>query len=80
MNEFRAKMGEDGRIVIPAACRRLLHVKPGEELIMHVDKDELHVFSLKHSLKKAQEKVQKYSKGKSLVKQLKTMRKEEADE
>lgn len=37
MNEFRVKMHENGRIVIPAACRHLLHLKPGEELVLRVE-------------------------------------------
>lgn len=74
MQEYRTKMGEDGRIVIPADCRRLLHLHPGEELIIHIEKEELHLYSLKHSLKKAQEAVQKYTKGRSLVTKLKEMR------
>ncbi len=74
MHEYRAKLGEDGRIVIPAECRRKLHLQPGEELIIHIEKEELHLYSLKHSLKKAQETVQKYAKGQSLVAKLKDMR------
>ena len=27
MNEYRTKLGEDGRIIIPAACRRQLHLE-----------------------------------------------------
>lgn len=77
MVEYRTKMGEDGRIVIPSDCRRQLHLQPGEELIIHIDNNELHVYSLKHSLKKAQEAVKKYAKGSSLVEKLKEMRKKE---
>lgn len=78
MLEFRTKMSEDGRIVIPATYRRQLHLKSGEELIMRLEDDELHLISLKNSLKKAQQLVQKYAKNKSLQKILKTMRKEDA--
>lgn len=78
MLEFRTKMGEDGRIVIPAAYRKQLDLKPGEELIMRLEHDELHLTSFKRSLKKAQQLVQKYAKNKSLQKILKEMRKEDA--
>lgn len=77
MKEFRAKMGEGGRIVIPVFIRRELHIKPGEELIMKMDKNELHVISSKQALKNAQDKIQGLSKGTSLVKKLKKLRRED---
>ncbi len=79
MNEFRAKMAENGRIIIPAAIRHELGLLPGEELIIRLANDELHIFSLKHSLKKAQTTVQKYAKKQSLVHKLKMMRREDSD-
>lgn len=39
MHAFRAKLGKDGRIVIPAYCRRILHLQHGEELIIHIHDD-----------------------------------------
>lgn len=74
MSEFRTRIGEDGRVVIPAAYRKELHLEPGEELIIRLDDDELRLISLRHSLKKAQKLVQKYAKNKSLQKLLKDMR------
>jgi AbrB family looped-hinge helix DNA binding protein len=79
MSEFRAKMNENGRIVIPAACRRLLDIKPGEDLILLVEDHELRVFSLQHSLQKAKAIVRLHAKNKSLVKQLKTLRQSDKD-
>ncbi len=77
MNDYRTKLGEDGRVVIPASCRRELHLVPGEELIIRVENNEMHLMSLKYSLKKAQELVQSYAKKQSLVTHLKKMRQEE---
>jgi len=77
MNEYRVKMSENGRILIPAALRRQLHIEPGEELVIHVDDNELHLYSLKYSLKKAQNLVRKHAKNKSLINELKKMRKED---
>lgn len=79
MNEFRTKMTENGRIIIPAALRRELHILPGEELVLRLDDDELRIFSLKHSVKKAQATVRKYAKNKSLVQKLKQLRDEDAN-
>ncbi len=77
MNEYRTKLGEDGRVIIPAACRRQLHLEPGEELIIRVENSEMHLFKLKHSLEKAQSLVKHYAKNRSLVKKLTDMREED---
>lgn len=74
MLEFRTKLGEDGRVVIPASCRRELHLIPGEELVVRVENNSLYLISLKQSLKKAQALTQKYTKKSSLVKILKAER------
>ncbi len=71
-------MSENGRITIPALCRQELHLEPGDDLIIHIADEEMRIFSLEHSLHKAQKLVQKYAKNKSLVKQLKLMRHEDS--
>jgi AbrB family looped-hinge helix DNA binding protein len=79
MQEFRTKMASNGRIIIPAAIRRLLDLMPGEELVLHVENHELRVISLKYSLKKAKAVVKRHAKNKSLVNELKKMRHEDAE-
>ena len=79
MREFRSKIGEDGRVVIPALFRRELHIEPGEELIIKMEKNELRVISGKQSLKNAQQKVQLFAKGVSLVEKLKVLRQEDQE-
>lgn len=76
-HEFRAKLGDDGRIIIPAPCRKQLQLQAGEELIIHVEKNELHISSLKNALKKAQARVRHYAKNQSLVEKLILMRQED---
>lgn len=78
MNEFRAKMNVNGRVLIPAECRNALHLKQNEELVITIVDDELRIYSLRHALKKAQELVQSYAKNQSLVKKLKEMRQEDS--
>jgi AbrB family looped-hinge helix DNA binding protein len=78
MTEFRTKMSENGRITIPALCREQLHLEPGKDLIIRIDNEEMRIFSVEHSLRKAQKLVQKYAKNKSLLKQLKNMRSEDS--
>ena len=78
MNEYRVKITENGRIIIPALLRKAMHITAGEELVVRFDNDELRIFSLKHSLKKAQKIVHQYAKNKSLVQKLKVMRNEDS--
>lgn len=79
MNAYRVKLGENGRVVIPAAVRRQLHVVTGEDLVIRVEDNELRICSLKYSLEKARSLVRKYTKNKNLVDQLKAMRQEDFD-
>ena len=77
MNESRTKMGEGGRIIIPAAFRRQLNIAVGEELVIRLDSRGLHLFTLKQSLRKAQDLVRHHAKNKKLVKKIKSLRKED---
>lgn len=77
MNEFRVKLGENGRVTIPISCRKLLHLEAGEELIVRIKEGELHLIGLRESLKRAQTLVQKHAGERSLVKSLKKLRQEE---
>lgn len=74
MKEYRAKLGENGRVIIPVTCRKMLDLQSGEELILHVVDNELHITSLKQSLQKAQLLVQSYAKQQSLTKILRELR------
>lgn len=77
MKEYRSKLGESGRFVIPAACRKMLHFEAGEELILRVAKNELHIISLKQSLNQAQSLVKKYANKQNLVNMLRELRRED---
>lgn len=79
MHEFHIRLESNGRIVLPADCRRQLHFKPGEELILRIDDDELRLYSLKHSLRKAQALVRQKVKSKNFVDDFIASRREEAD-
>ena len=53
MFQYRAKITENGRLLLPAACRKALGVKGGDELIMHLADDELRITSAKQALRRA---------------------------
>ncbi len=77
MTEYRAKLGNNGRFVIPSSCRKQLHLQPGEELILRVENCELHVLSLKRAVKNAQLKVQQYTSQYVLTDKLAALRNED---
>jgi len=77
MNDYRAKLSDNGRIVIPANCRKILHLVPGEELILRLEKNGLHLMSLKQSLKQAQAVIENYAKKQDLTQKLRELRNED---
>lgn len=80
MKEYRATMSPNGRIVIPAKCRKALNMQAGELIILRVVDKELHLCSINHSIKRAQDTVTQAMKGKKgLVNELIQERRAEAD-
>ena len=55
----RVKLGEGGRLVIPAAMREALGVKPGDELALEVEDGELKIKSYLAVIREIQARVQK---------------------
>lgn len=72
-----AKIGLDGRILIPASYRRELHFEPGAALVLTIENDRLQIVALKEVAKRAQASVKKHSKKQSLTALLKQERKED---
>lgn len=54
---YKITMGEGGRIVIPAACRKALGIKPGDTLSLRVQDRELRLIQQQEALRKLQEMV-----------------------
>lgn len=52
MQEFRIKIGEGGRLVIPAAYREAMDVRVGDELVLRMHEGELRIFRQAEALKK----------------------------
>ncbi len=72
MGDYKAKIGPNGRIVIPAACRKALGVGPGDELLMRLEDGELKLFTREQLFRRAQTRVAKHARktGKSAVDEL----------
>ena len=77
--ETRARVNENGRVVIPASFRKALGINAGDELVLQIKDDELRIMTLKRRIQRAQESVRRHIKpGRSLVDELIAERREAA--
>jgi len=77
--ETRARVNENGRVVIPASFRKALGISAGDEVVLRIEDDELRITTLKRRLERAQRLVRKHvKKGTSLVDELIAERREAA--
>ena len=77
MHEYRAKLGDNGRIVIPANYRKILQLVAGDELILSLEENGLHLRSLKQLIQQAQNTIHSYAKEQNLSSKLRELRNEE---
>jgi AbrB family looped-hinge helix DNA binding protein len=79
--EARARVNQNGRVVIPASFRRALQIKSGDTVILRLDqdKDEMRITTLRKQLAETQEFLKKHVKpGSSVVDELIAERREAA--
>lgn len=76
----KVKLGDAGRLVIPAAIREAMGVKPGDNLLLRVEDDgELRIIGQSQSIRRIQRYAQKFKKpGESVVDELIAERRAEA--
>ena len=76
---MKAVIGEGGRLVIPAAYRKAMGIKPGDEVLLSFEDGEIRVVSTRQAVARAQTLVRRYiPKGRSLSEELIKERQEEA--
>jgi AbrB family looped-hinge helix DNA binding protein len=81
MGTKTAKLGESGRIVIPVELRRGLGVEAGDELILRLDAEGLHLSTPAQALARAQAFVKGLGiEGRDLAEELVVDRRREAAE
>jgi antitoxin PrlF len=69
--EARTRVGEKGRVVIPAAIREALGIRIGDEVVLRIEDNELRLSTLKTRLARAQRRLRKFIKpGRSLSREL----------
>ena len=70
---------EGGRLVIPAAYRKALGLKPGDEVLLTLEDGEIRVVGTRQAIARAQTLIRRYiPEGRSLSEELIEGRREEA--
>lgn len=82
MNEvYRAKLNNEGRLIIPAACRKELGLTAGQEVLVRVSSQGLLVYTQDFAVKRLQDWVANHvAPGTSLADELIAERRTEAAE
>jgi antitoxin PrlF len=76
---MKTTIREGGRLVIPAAYRKALGLKPGDEVFLTLEDGEIRVVSTRQAIARAQTLLRRYiPKGRSLSEELIKERREEA--
>lgn len=79
VQEARIKVNENGRVVIPAQFREALGIKLGDEVVLRMENQELHITTQKQRILRAQELIRRCVDAKrSLSKELIEERRESA--
>ena len=79
MNEIKTKIGEGGRLVIPAGYRKALGLKPGDDVVLFLEEDEIRIVTACQAIQRAQALVRRYvPKERKLSEELIRERREEA--
>jgi AbrB family looped-hinge helix DNA binding protein len=58
--EVKARLNENGRIVIPAAIRKKLGMKPGDTLLLRVEDDVLKIESQRQRVRRVQQSMRRF--------------------
>jgi len=69
--ETRMRVNQNGRVVIPAPFRKALGIRPGDEVVLRVEDDELRITTLRRRIARARRLLRKHLKpGTSLAGEL----------
>jgi bifunctional DNA-binding transcriptional regulator/antitoxin component of YhaV-PrlF toxin-antitoxin module len=83
MKAIRTKLGDGGRVIIPATFRQNLHLTTGDDIVLHMQEDVIYITTPNQALRKLQAKVRNYTDATgqdiSLADELISMRRSEVD-
>lgn len=78
--EAKTRIGEGGRVVVPAGFRKALDLNVGDEIILKLENGQIRLISFRNAITLAQRKVRQYvPEGTSLVDALIQDRRAEAE-
>ncbi len=60
MSVFTTQIGQSGRIIIPAAYRKVLGLAPGDTVVLALEGDEVRMATPRQAVKRAQALVERY--------------------
>ena len=76
---MKATIGKGGRVVIPAAYRKALGLRPGDEVLLTLEDGEIRIVSIRQAVARAQSLLRRYiPEGRNLSGELIKERREEA--
>ena len=79
MASIKTKIGKGGRIVVPAKYRKALDLKPGDDVILFLEDQQVRITTVKQAIRRAQQIVRQYvPEDRDLVSELIKERREEA--
>lgn len=77
--QTRMRVGQNGRMVIPAAFRKAMGIQVGDEILLRIEDGELRITTQHGRIRRAQRRARRYLKpGASLVEELLSERHEAA--
>jgi AbrB family looped-hinge helix DNA binding protein len=76
---IRTRISNSGRLVVPAKFRKALKIKAGDELVLRLENDSIHLIPLHQTVRMVQTSIKKFvPEGVSLVDDLIQEQREEA--
>ena len=75
---MKTAIGQGGRLIIPAAYRKALGLKPGDEVLLTLEDGEIRIVSMRQTIVRAQSLLRRYiPESRSLSEELIKQRREE---
>lgn len=78
MVAFRARVNQQGRLVIPSEVRAAAGIKPGSDVVLEACDGEVRIRSVDAAIARVQEKYKRLARSRNVVDELLTERREEA--
>lgn len=78
MVAFRARVNQQGRVVIPSEVRAAAGIKPGSDVVLEACDGEVRIRSVDAAVARVQEKYKRLARGRNVVDEFLAERREEA--